>query len=174
MSSPSTVYTDDTITATISTDDPDGDTVSQLRLVCRQESGGGDCRARQQLLRQERHGLCGRDAQRRAEEGAAATSSTRTIQNTAPSISMVSISPASPRPTDTLTRSYSGFADDDSDSDSSTYSWTIDGAEGTSSTLSSGYDADDVVTCTVTPNDGEDDGVALSDSVTMVNTVTGP
>ena len=41
---------------------------------------------------------------------------------------------------------------------------------GTSATLSSGYEADDVVTCTVTPNDGDEDGTALSDSVTIENT----
>ena len=102
------------------------------------------------------------------DEGDAVTSNTVTISNTAPSIDSVSISPASPRPTDTLTCSYSGFDDDDGDSDSSTYRWTIDGTEvGTSSSLSGVYEADDVVTCTVTPNDGVEDGTALSDSVTI-------
>ena len=59
----------------------------------------------------------------------------------------------------------------DGDSDSSTYSWTVDGAEvGTAATLSTGFTAADVVTCTVTPNDGDESGTALSDSVTIENT----
>ena len=105
------------------------------------------------------------------DEGDAVASNAVTIGNTAPSISTVSISPTNPRPTDTLTCSYSGFSDVDGDSDSSTYSWTVDGAEvGTAATLSTGFTAADVVTCTVTPNDGDESGTALSDSVTIENT----
>ena len=81
------------------------------------------------------------------DDGDAVASNSLTIENTAPSIDSVSINPTSPRPDDTLTCSYSGFADDDGDSDLSTYSWTIDGTEvGTGSILSSGYEGGDVVT----------------------------
>jgi hypothetical protein len=94
-----------------------------------------------------------------------------TIDNTVPSISNVTISPASPQTGDALACSYTDFEDDDGDSDNSTYAWTINGTSaGTGASLSTGYVRDDTVTCTVTPNDGTEDGTALSDTVTVLNT----
>ena len=105
------------------------------------------------------------------DDGDSLASSTTTISNTAPSIDSVGVSPTTPTVTDTLSCSYAGFADDDGDSDSSTYSWTINGTEvGTNSTCRAATWAGDVVTCTVTPNDGTDSGTALSGSVTIANT----
>ena len=99
-------------------------------------------------------------------------SNTLTIENTAPTITSVSISPSAPQVDDTLTCSVSGFSDDDGDSDQSTYSWTLDGTEvSVDSSVSGGtFLTGDQVTCTVTPYDGTDTGTAVSDSVTVANT----
>ena len=171
--SPSTVYTDDTITATVSSSDADEDTVS---LSYAWYVGGS-------LVAETGSTLDGSSYFDKADEvyvvvtpndgtedGAALSSDTVTVVNTAPSIASVSVTPSDATVTDTLSCSYSGFADADGDSDASTYSWTIGGTEvGTSATLSSGYEAGDEVTCTVTPYDGEEIGTALSDTVTIGN-----
>ncbi len=102
--------------------------------------------------------------------GTAVTSNTVTIDNTAPSVSSVSISPTSPTASSTLTCSYT-FSDVDGDSNSSTVLWKINGSSaGTSTTLSSGFNGGDTVSCTVTPSDGEDSGTSASASVTIANT----
>ena len=106
------------------------------------------------------------------DDGDAVASNTVTIDNTVPSIASVTIDPANPRPTDTLSCSYVGFDDADGDADVSTYSWIIDGTEvGTSDTLTGAFVTGDAVTCTVTPDDGEDVGTALSDTVTIENSL---
>ena len=93
------------------------------------------------------------------------------VQNTPPSIESVSISPEMPTAGDPLVCAYSGFFDLDGDPDSSRFAWTINGAPaGSGSTLDGGYGIGDLVTCTVTPNDGEDDGIPLSDTVVIGNT----
>ena len=95
----------------------------------------------------------------------------RTIDNSLPSISSVSISPGSAAAGDSLSCSASGFSDADGDSDGSTIEWTVNGSSaGTGSTLSSGFVGGDDVVCTITPYDGEDTGTPLSDSLTIDNT----
>ncbi len=104
-------------------------------------------------------------------EDGAPVSASLTVSNALPTVSSVSVSPSSATVSDTLTCSYSGFSDADGDVDASTWSWTVGGVEvGTSSTLSSGFGSGDTVTCTVTPNDGTDDGTPVSDSVSIDNT----
>ncbi len=104
------------------------------------------------------------------DSGTAVSSNAVVIANAAPSIASVTISPSAPEVSDTLSCTYSGFSDADGDSDASTFEWTISGVTvGTSSTLSSGFASGDLVTCTVTPSDGTDDGTALSDSVAVDN-----
>jgi len=93
-----------------------------------------------------------------------------TISNTAPSISTVTISPDPATAGDILSCGYSGYSDADGDADSSTYAWTIDGASaGSGAALSAGYAKDDVITCTVTPYDGNDTGTAVADSLVIDN-----
>ncbi len=105
------------------------------------------------------------------DSGDAVASSSVTVQNTAPSITSVSVSPSSPTVDDTLTCTYTGFSDADGDSDASTYSWTLSGTEvGTTSTLSGVFASGDTLTCTVTPDDGTDAGSTVSDSVSVTNT----
>jgi hypothetical protein len=92
------------------------------------------------------------------------------VSNTLPSISSVSISPASPTFDDTLTCGYSGFVDADSDSDTSTAEWFIGGVSvGTGSSLSGVFSGGDEVTCIVTPKDGEGEGLPVSGQVTIEN-----
>jgi hypothetical protein len=94
----------------------------------------------------------------------------RTIDNSVPSISSVSISPSAAVAGDTLSCSASGFSDADGDTDASTIQWTVNGSSaGTGSTLSSGFVGGDDVVCTITPYDGEDTGTPLSDSLTIDN-----
>jgi hypothetical protein len=103
-------------------------------------------------------------------EGSIVTDSV-TIQNTPPSILAVTISPEVPRVSDALTCSYSGFTDRDGDDDTSTYSWMVNGTEaGTGPLLSEGYVGGDEVQCTVTPRDGTDAGLALTDTIIVENT----
>ena len=94
------------------------------------------------------------------------------IENTAPSIDSVVISPESALTSDALTCSYSGWRDVDGDKDAATtYSWAINGSDvSTGTTLSTGYVGGDTVTCTVTPDDGDAEGTALSRSIVIDNT----
>jgi hypothetical protein len=93
------------------------------------------------------------------------------ISNTPPTLSAASISPSIAVVGDTLTCAASGFADDDGDSDQTGFTWRVNGAmAGTGATLSGGFVGGDTVLCTATPNDGEHDGTAVSDTLTVNNT----
>jgi hypothetical protein len=101
------------------------------------------------------------------DESGSPESASVTIGNSAPSVTDVSISPASPLDNDTLTCSWT-FNDVDGDSDSSTLEWTLGSTVlGTGISLSSGFSAGDVVDCTVIAFDGSDTGNTASDSVTI-------
>ncbi len=105
------------------------------------------------------------------QDGTTVSSNEVTIDNQLPSVSSVSISPSTAYADDTLTCSYSGYTDPDGDPDASTFSWSIDGTEvGTAAELSGVFVRDDEVVCTVTPNDGLDDGTPVSASITIGNT----
>ncbi len=97
--------------------------------------------------------------------------------NGLPSISGVTITPASPEVTDTLTCSVVGWDDGDvaanGDTDQSTFVWMKDSSPvGTGSTLTlASYAYGDELTCTGTPYDGTQAGVSVSDSVTIQNSV---
>jgi hypothetical protein len=98
-------------------------------------------------------------------------SANRTIKNSPPSISSVTISPSAPGPGDTLSCSYAGFFDADGDTDTSTGEWVVNtSSAGNSATLSGVFGGGDTVTCSVTPDDGSDTGSAVSDTVTIGNT----
>ncbi|MGB0639001.1 MAG: hypothetical protein ACPGTU_06705 [Myxococcota bacterium] len=93
------------------------------------------------------------------------------IQNTPPSIESVSISPDSAAAGEPLSCAYAGFFDLDGDDDESRISWAVNGVyAGSGSTLTTGFGSGDTVSCTVTPNDGEDDGASLTDTITIDNT----
>jgi hypothetical protein len=109
------------------------------------------------------------------EDGASVSSGSLTISNTAPSISSAAISPSSPSVDDTLSVSVSGWSDDDGDSESHTYQWSVNGTSesgATSSTFSGAFVRDDVVSIEVTPWDGEDYGSSVvSSNVTIQNSM---
>ena len=75
--------------------------------------------------------------------------------NTAPTVSAITISPTSPEESDPLTCSYT-YNDSENDPDASIVVWSINGVATTTqgTTLSSGYVAGDFVTCSVTAFDG--------------------
>ncbi|MES2641108.1 MAG: hypothetical protein V4850_16590 [Myxococcota bacterium] len=98
-----------------------------------------------------------------------------TIENAAPVLAGVTLSPASPTEADLLVCTPGLTTDlDGTTSFSYTYGWTVDGVvlAATTSTLdSSAFAKRDVVTCDATPNDGTDDGVTVaSNPVTAINT----
>ncbi len=111
------------------------------------------------------------------QDGAAITSDPITVSNTPPVIANVSLSPTSPQEGDTIATSIGTATDDDADTVSYSYEWFVNSASilaGTAfDTLSDLYFAKgDIITVTVTPSDGTDDGQAVpSAAVTAVNTV---
>ena len=105
--------------------------------------------------------------------GPAATSLPRTIANTAPSVDVVSVSPELISTGDVLTCAYTGFSDPDGpeESDLSTFEWLVNGTPaGEGVSFSGEYIGGDVLTCEVTPFDGESPGTVVSASVTVANT----
>ena len=64
---------------------------------------------------------------------------------------------------------YTQFVDADGDPDQSDLEWSINGvAAGNNPILNSGYEAGDVVTCTVVPFDGLEEGEEVTVSVTVL------
>lgn len=86
--------------------------------------------------------------------------------NTAPTVTDVTISPSSPEETDPLTCTYT-YNDADNDPDQSMIIWSINGVATTTqgSTLTTGYAAGDFVTCSVTAFDGTAMGLTATGTV---------
>ncbi|MDP2313789.1 MAG: hypothetical protein Q8P41_12850 [Pseudomonadota bacterium] len=102
-------------------------------------------------------------------------SDTLVIDNTAPVLASVSLTPATPTVSDTLTCAPGVTTDiDGTTAFSYAYAWTIGGGAigATTATLTSAdFESGDVVRCRVTPNDGTEDGAAITSSaVTIQNT----
>ena len=92
------------------------------------------------------------------------------IGNTVPSVTDVHLDPAAPRTGDTVTCSWSGYADDDDHIDNSTNSWTVNGdPSGALTVVTGGFTAGDELACIVTPNDGYGSGEPVSHSVIVQN-----
>lgn len=98
-----------------------------------------------------------------------------TILNTPPVVGNVLITPLGPTTLDDLSCVGVDLHDDDDDEITLSYAWHVDGEPaGTETTLASGaFVKDQAVTCTVTPNDGEDDGEPLSAEVFILNSPPG-
>ena len=107
------------------------------------------------------------------DDGTPVSSGTVTVQNTAPVISTVTLSPTSPQTADTVSAAVSA-TDADGDSLTYTYAWKVNGTtvSATTATLASSFfKKGDTIQVTVTPSDGDDSGSAVSSSViTAVNT----
>jgi len=92
------------------------------------------------------------------------------IGNAPPTLDGVVITPAEPTLDSTLLCEPDGFNDADMDEDHSTVSWWIGGEEvGTEATLSDVFSGDDVVLCSITANDGIEDGNTVESTVTIGN-----
>jgi hypothetical protein len=104
-------------------------------------------------------------------DSGSSVSASLTIGNTAPSIDAVTIAPHPAFAASTLSCNWEGFSDVDGDSDASTVTWDINGVSaGTGTDLTGGFIDDDIVTCTVTPSDGSDVGLPVSESIDIANT----
>ncbi len=91
------------------------------------------------------------------------------VANSAPSIIAASISPAAPTATDTLSASGSGWADADGHAEGYDVAWQVNGGSTVAAPTLSGLSKNDVVTLTLTPNDGFDTGGARTATVTVGN-----
>lgn len=94
------------------------------------------------------------------------------IQNRAPSIPTVSLSPNAATRNTTLNCNATGSIDDDGDAVSYDFEWLVNGGvvSNSSAPLSSVFVANDTVTCSVTANDGITSGSAGSASIIIGNT----
>ncbi|TVQ94974.1 MAG: hypothetical protein EA397_00535 [Deltaproteobacteria bacterium] len=104
------------------------------------------------------------------DEGNTVTSSIR-ILNTAPSIGSVTLSPHDPGVGQLMSCSWEGFSDDDpGDTDQSVAEWYVNSIKrGEGPTFSWDFERGDQIECRVRPFDGDDYGVMLADSTTVVN-----
>jgi hypothetical protein len=95
-----------------------------------------------------------------------------TVENTAPEIDSVVLTPAAPNAGSTLACAYVGYADPDADPEGVYHAWFVNGrATGdTTPTLTGGFVGGDLVECTVTPFDGMHAGSPRSASVRIENT----
>ena len=178
---PSTVYTDDYLTATVSATDPDGDPLT-YQWDWYVDSGNGP-----QLV-YSNSGLVTTDTLDGVyyfdrddsvyvsvivDDGSGSVSlasATIIISNTPPSATSVLISPTAP--VAGLDDLYCNANDSDADGDLVTmsYVWDVDGVTTTNvsdTVLATDIANGEVWTCTVTPNDGTDDGAPQSASVTI-------
>jgi hypothetical protein len=117
------------------------------------------------------------------DTGSSVTSSSVTVANTPPTAPGASIDPSEPGPDDDLVCLVTASTDADGDSITYSVDWTLNGSAWTGSTSTTTHTGDTILsadtaeldefTCTVTPNDGEDDGTATtSDSVTVGELLT--
>ena len=169
-------YTDDTLSITVASADADGDNVSlayawyvEGALVGSSATLSGDNFSKGQTV------YVVVTPSDDAEAGSAVTSSVATVVNTVPEITSVSLSPEEVYTNDTIAASVSTY-DVDGDTVTVDYLWSVDGgvlAE-TASSLSGvdWFSKHESVMVTVTPNDGEDDGAAVSSSsLTVLNSI---
>jgi len=104
--------------------------------------------------------------------GNTSISSAITISNTPPSITSATISPLTLNNESVATCTVFGWSDADGDAESYQFLWHVNGVVQQDTTESSGpFNTDDIVSCTATPNDGEDSGSSLSSNeITVVST----
>jgi hypothetical protein len=95
---------------------------------------------------------------------------TLAVVNTAPIVTTVTIDPPAPITGDTVTCSWSGYSDLDGHGDASSASWFINDVLATDGTvIAGGFTSGDELRCTVTPNDGDMDGLPVSLSADIQN-----
>jgi hypothetical protein len=177
--SPSVVYTNDSLSATVETEDAEGDVVS----VAYEWVVDGSVVAETGATLD---GVSWFDKDHEVyvvvtpddgtDTGSTLSSITVTVSNTPPEAPEISIEPAEPLATidDLLCQVDVDSADDDGDAMSYTVSWEVDGVAYTGATTTTWTDdtvpasdlaADEIWTCTVTPDDGDELGATASASV---------
>ena len=178
--SPSEVFTNDTVTATVTTEDAEGDSVAvdyawyvDGSLVA--ETSNSLDGATYFDKGQEVYVVVTPDDG--WESGSSVTSDSLTVSNTPPTAPELAFDPTEPEAgvDDLLCWVDVDADDDDGDAIGYTFEWAVNGSSWTGSTATtaesgdtiSGADTagDDSWTCTVTPNDGDDDGPSASVSV---------
>ena len=170
--SPSDPLTDDTLTATSSSSDADDDTVDltyawfvdgAVASSTSSSLSGSEFQKGQEIY-------VVATPSDDEEAGSPLSSATVTVGNTAPVISGVVLDPASPVTGETLSCVPSGWTDPDGDAEEYLYTWTVDGVTvGTAATLDASYVVRDAeISCTATPDDGEDTGSPWSSSTVTV------
>ena len=179
--SPTTVYTNDTITATVDTEDADGDSTSlsyewTVGGIVVAETGS----SLSGVTYFDKHDVVTLTVTPSDAEGSGLpmTSDSVVVLNTLPTAPELAIAPTSPvEATDPLLCEVSSEATD-ADGDTITYSaaWTVDAAPYTATTdtvfpgdtvEASATVVDQEWECTVTPNDGDEDGPSASVSITI-------
>lgn len=178
---PSTAYTDDTLTATVSGwSDPDGDAERyeyQWYVNGAAISGANSATLGESYFERGDTVYVTATPYDGATYGAAVTSGTTTILNSTPSAPGIAINPDLPEDDDTLTCGINAASiDADGDTVSYTYAWTKNSSPTThtSATVAASYTSEgETWACTVTPSDGTSSGIAGSDSV-VVGDYTAP
>ena len=95
-------------------------------------------------------------------DGAAVMSNGVTISNSPPSIASVAISPSPLDNESAATCIPSGWSDPDDDAEAYEYEWLVNGVSTDTTQTSGPFSVDDVVSCSVTPDDGFEAGPAIS------------
>jgi len=197
--SPTGPQTNDTITASVSTADADGDSVSVTyawtvdgaSVAATGSSLSGSYFSKDEVVGVTVTPDDGTDT------GTPVAATTVTVLNTAPTAPGVAIDPSDPSDEDDIVCTIdSASSDDDGDTLTYTIEWEVDGVTYPDDALDSGdtgfawvgpstttwtddtVPAEDVAlgdewTCTVTPNDGDDDGTSASDTVEVSNSICG-
>ncbi len=174
---PDPAFTDTTLVArTVGLDDLDGDDITlnfdwyvdgTLAQSGAEDTLGPDLFVKHQAVHVEVTPTDGTD------DGDPVTSDTITIRNTPPILGSATITPTPIRTRTDATCVPADYADVDGDPATYAYEWTVNGrVGGRSATLGwASQKRGDVLVCTITPNDGEEDGAPVASApVTVVNT----
>ena len=178
---PSGPTTDETLTVTATGSDPDGDPVALtyewfVDGLSTGQTGstldGASWFDKDQVIWVEVVANDGDDS------SAATTTASVTAVNTPPEAPTIRLTPTAPRSSndDIVCEVTADGPDDDGDAQTHDFAWTVDGVaytsafdSGSTSTVDAAdVDEGEVWACTVTPNDGDDDGATASASVTAV------
>ncbi len=182
--SPASLYTEDTLTASVSVTDPDPEDELSLELEWSVEGlvvqTGEELELASSFFERDDSVTVTVTPTDATGAGAPYTSSAVTVLNTPPPAPSVSFA-SSPHLSDTELVCLVTAAEDDADGDTVDYAiaWAVGGSPwtGTTSTTTWTDDTipvsalvdDDVWTCTATPDDGDDTGPAVAASVTITD-----
>ena len=170
--SPASVYAGDTLSCDTVGTDPDGDAVT---MTFAWSINGADAGITTSTLStgfsKTDVVTCSATPTDGTAVGSVATSASITVSNSAPELTGIALSPTTAYTNNTLTCAPSA-TDGDGDTVTYSYDWTVNGANvgvPTATLLSSNFDRDDVVRCTVVPTDGSTPGTSDFAQITIAN-----